>query len=163
MRWGRVAYLVCLGGVAAQIGRYQALLPERVYGVSMSGVPRAHVLGFYLAIVAFSVFMALMVPALAPRWPGYDIAQTLDTEYWFAPERRQETISFLENWCGAVAALGLVFTAIGMGAICADNVRPPDAAPIILPIWFWLLVGFASLGVTAWHRWHFTRPDEIEP
>jgi uncharacterized membrane protein len=110
------------------------LLPDRMAShFAASGMPN----GWMTKAQFFVVYALTLLPALVVEfWVGRSIAKTPEArinlpnkEYWLAPERRDATFAYFENffaWYGCALLLLVVFI---MGLAMRANLTPPPKLP----------------------------------
>jgi len=97
--------------------------------------------------VVFPVLVTAMVGLLPRAWPGLAFVNLPNRDYWFAPERRADSLAYLGRhacWLGCLIVLMIA----GVHALI---LRAHEAAPPTLPLapFVALLIGFL-VGVGAW-------------
>jgi uncharacterized membrane protein len=137
------AILLLIAIVAAfQMFHYYHLMPERmVVHFNASGAPngwnsRGEFFVLFGAIEALILVLGLGLPALIARTPA-SMINIPNRQYWLAPERRDETLSFLQTyvlWMESVTLGFLMAIAQIIFSINASGAEPR------LPGDFWIPV-----------------------
>jgi uncharacterized membrane protein len=154
---------VAIVGVLAYILTTIPSLPDRVAShFGANGLANGYMSrdGYRTFIVAFALGVPLFVVAvvgLLPRaFPG--AINIRDRDYWFAPERRDNTLGYLFGWACSLGALLALFIAAIHAAVMVANAYEPPRLPTAL---FWIdLVAF-GVGMIVWIAAiadHFRRP-----
>lgn len=108
--------------------------------------------GLYLALMCGMVLGVPLLVAFLPRWsmgPGGARLNIRHRAYWLAPERRDETLAFVQahgRWFAAAIALFLAY--VHWLVVRANGVQPPALS---MPAFY---AGFAAFlgAVGAWLR-----------
>jgi len=107
--------------------------------------------GYLTWMLAFGVVFPVLVTAivaLLPRgWPGLAFVNLPNRDYWFAPERRADSLGYLGRHACWLGCLIVLMTA-GVHALI---LRAHEATPPTLPLapFVSLLIGFL-IGVGVW-------------
>jgi uncharacterized membrane protein len=130
----RVLFLAIVLVAVAQCVHGFPLLPERMAShFAASGLPNGWMTkSQFLAVYAITLLPVLVVEFwLARKIKKMDAAKLNlpNKEYWLAPERRDSTFSYFEDffaWYGCAFLLLLVFV---MGLAMRANLNPPPRLP----------------------------------
>ena len=150
-----------LAAIALQANYYYPLLPGTVashfgYGGRANGWSSKEVFYWtYFGIVLLMVFIFFLIPIPFRRFPASSM-NLPHKEYWLAPERREETLSYLTrqmNWMGNLAlafilgTLQLVMKAnvAGQGGFSEHSMWMLLAGFLIL-LGFWLIRLYRRFG-----------------
>ena len=149
-----VIFVLLLVGWAWYLVASVGAFPDRVAThFDWAGQPDAWMTpeGYLTWMLAFGIVFPVLVTAmvgLLPRaWPGLAFVNLPNRDYWFAPERRAESLAYLGRhacWFGCL----MVLMVAGVHTLV---LRAHEATPPTLPLmpFVALLVGFL-LGVGVW-------------
>jgi len=98
-----------------------------------------------LSTICFPLFMVLMVGVLPAWFPS--LVNISHRDYWFAPERKTQTLDYLFNMACKLGVL-MVFFFVGLNVII---VLANNSYPVLMPkLPFFVFMALFLLGVFSW-------------
>ncbi len=133
--------LVLLLGAALQLMHYYPLMPERMathFGTSMQADGWSARQSFFTtyALVEVGVVIILLVPVFLTKRLPTSMINMPNRDYWFAPERREDTWVQMSVYALWMAALTLGFLIVVAEATFRANLARV-AAPTLGHSFFW--------------------------
>ena len=157
-----LVFLVVVGVAAAFVWLTGRGLPEVVAshfvasGAANGFMPRAAYLRFMLVLVVVPPVTVVVLPTLMLNGPHTRI-NLPNREYWLAPGRRAETITFLREQMANQGTLLAAFLAYVHGLVVCANVAVPPGLPAPWFVGGLIVFVTAQLGWTGWLLRHFYR------
>lgn len=98
-----------------------------------------------LSTIGFPLFMVFMIGILPSWFPS--LVNIAHRDYWFAPERKSQTLDYLLRMACILGVL-MVFFFVGLNVII---VVANNAKPVLMPKpLFFMLMGLFLLGILLW-------------
>ncbi len=151
--------LACL-----QVAYYYPQLPEYVAsnfagsGEAQAWTPKRGFFVFSLGILGMIVLLFMGLKALMLKLPA-SLINIPNRDYWFAPERKAQSISFLGKTFGWIGVGTLAFSVIVLQMVIDANLTdPPRLSSAFLVVFAVYMVGM--LGTVGWLvRYFFRTPN----
>ncbi len=128
-------------------------------GVANGWQPKSLFFEFFAGAVVIAGFLTFGVPAIFSKIPTAMI-NLPHKEYWLAPERRDETLAFLNRYFAWFGCALLLVATTAVNYAIGQNLHPTGPAGAVLLLCF--LVGFLIFAITSSIR-ILTRFSSVPP
>lgn len=146
--------LLCLVTLV-HIGYYYPRLPEIVAshfdatGKANGYSSKQVFMGLYAGLIGLMVFCFVGLPALLPKIP-HSLINMPNKDYWFAPERRDETFKVLSHDLlrmgnATMALVVVLFHMVIQSSLTSHAAKPPQ-----LSLWFWAILAAYLFYILIW-------------
>ena len=163
MRRPQFILLLLLLLAGFQVWHYQPLLPERVashfnaQGVADGFAPKAELAKVEMGVFAIMALVFLLLPKLTRLFP-VSMINLPNKDYWFADERREETLNVLEDWTGWFGVLTMVLLLGIMQLALRANLSPKPHFDSAMATALLVVYAAGALFMTGKILWRFRRP-----
>ena len=155
--------LILLVGAALQLRHYYPLMPDRMathFGSSMEADGWSSKQSFFLmyALVEAGMLLILLIPVFFSKRLPVSMVNVPNRDYWFAPQRSEETWVKVSTFSLWMAALTLGFLIVVAEATFRANLAG-TAVPTLGPLFFWglgIYLAVVAVGTIYFCR-HFLR------
>lgn len=133
-------------------------------GVANGWQPKSVFFEFFAGAVAIVSFLTFGVPALISKLPT-PMINLPNKEYWLAPERRQETLAFLNGYLAWFGCAVLLVVATAVNYAIGQNLHPggPFGAALLLCVLLGFLVFAISSSIRILTRFSRVPRDSFTP
>lgn len=152
MRLSYWAMIAIIAMVAIHALYYYPRLPETLISrVDSAGNPTSHtsksaLFRDYALVIGVTALCFSVLPLFLRRVPSSQWSFPR-REHWLAPERREATISWFEEWVCWGGIGFIVFLGCAFHTIFVDNMTPEEPASVTF---FWILLGVLPVLLIAW-------------